>query len=108
MIRAGVNDIMIKQDDASERQMCCCGGLPAPQWIYVQPTPLLIKKGLSVNVLQQELKIINAKSADWYLSLTYFIIFTFTCLHYIQPNLLFSIQPSKRQIYQITITQHKN
>ena len=65
MIRAGANDIMIRQD-TSQQVANPCGALPAPRWVFAQPTPLLIQKGLSATVLQQELQIINAKSADRY------------------------------------------
>ena len=65
MIHAGANDIMLKQD-LSKTQMNPFGALVAPQWVYTQPTPLLIQKGLTATVLQEELQIINDKSADWY------------------------------------------
>ena len=65
MIQTGANDIMLRQD-LSNVQMNPCGALPAPRWVYTQPTPLLIQKGLTATVLQQELQVINDKSADWY------------------------------------------
>mmetsp|Transcript_38473 Transcript_38473/g.34026 ORF Transcript_38473/g.34026 Transcript_38473/m.34026 type:complete len:278 (+) Transcript_38473:31-864(+) len=63
MISTGSNGIMMRQD-TSMQVANPCGALPAPRWVFAQPTPLLIQKGLSATVLQQELEIINAKSAD--------------------------------------------
>ena len=63
MIQAGANGIMLRQD-VSNAQMNPCGALPAPRWVYAQPTPLLTQKGLTPTVLQQELQIINAKSEE--------------------------------------------
>ena len=67
MIQTATNDIMLKQD-LSNTQMNPCGSLAAPQWVFIQPTPLLIQKGLTPTVLQQELQIINDKSVDWYIN----------------------------------------
>ena len=63
MIRAGVNDIMLRQTQFPTI-VNPCASMPAPKWTFTRPTPLLVQKGLSATVLQQELQIINNKSAD--------------------------------------------
>ena len=65
MIQARTNDIILKQD-LSNVQISLCGALPPPRWVFTQPTPLFIQKGLTDTVLQQELQIIHDKSANWY------------------------------------------
>ena len=65
MIRTGAHDIALRQDSSNAQRPC--GAVPAPRWLFVQPTPLLIQKGLNASVLEQELQIINDKSADWYI-----------------------------------------
>ena len=85
MIRTMTSDIMLRQD-LSNAQTNACGSLPTPRWVFAQPTPLLIQKGLTATVLQQELQIINDKSADWY-------------IHYI---LIYSSQP----VYHTYLPNH--
>ena len=78
MIRGGANDIMLRQDSTNV-QTNPCGPLPAPRWQFVQPTPLLVQKGLTATVLQQELQIINAKSNERYcINITSVCLFTVT------------------------------
>ena len=74
MIHTGANEVMLRQD-LSNAQMNPCSSVVAPRWIFTQPTPLLIQKGLTATVLQQELQIINNKSADWYYYLLLYNIF---------------------------------
>ena len=79
MIQARANDIVLKQD-VSNTPMNPFGALAAPRWIFTQPTPSLIQKGLTATVLQQELQIIHDKSADWYINYI-FIFFGWPCMY---------------------------
>mmetsp|Transcript_40981 Transcript_40981/g.65901 ORF Transcript_40981/g.65901 Transcript_40981/m.65901 type:complete len:270 (+) Transcript_40981:64-873(+) len=51
------NDIQIVLRQGPRTGEC---GRPCPQWIYAAPTPLLEQKGLSAQVLQQELETIHS------------------------------------------------
>eukprot|EP00485_Elphidium_margaritaceum_P006610 CAMPEP_0202688590 /NCGR_PEP_ID=MMETSP1385-20130828/4089_1 /ASSEMBLY_ACC=CAM_ASM_000861 /TAXON_ID=933848 /ORGANISM="Elphidium margaritaceum" /LENGTH=250 /DNA_ID=CAMNT_0049343599 /DNA_START=37 /DNA_END=789 /DNA_ORIENTATION=+ len=62
------DEITLPFDESSVRGIQCackCGkNIPALKWAYRAPTPLLVEKGLSPKILQQELDIIHNKSEE--------------------------------------------
>jgi len=55
----GPNDVVLRQIPGAADITCLCSNL-SPRWTYSSPTPLLEQRGLSAQVLQQELNTIES------------------------------------------------
>eukprot|EP00484_Ammonia_sp_Unknown_P016820 CAMPEP_0197040708 /NCGR_PEP_ID=MMETSP1384-20130603/17373_1 /TAXON_ID=29189 /ORGANISM="Ammonia sp." /LENGTH=300 /DNA_ID=CAMNT_0042471513 /DNA_START=46 /DNA_END=948 /DNA_ORIENTATION=- len=58
------NEIVLRQNNRIWGRRRCGKSLPHPTWDYVPPTQSLQERGLTAEALQQELKLIHAKSAQ--------------------------------------------
>mmetsp|Transcript_31822 Transcript_31822/g.51162 ORF Transcript_31822/g.51162 Transcript_31822/m.51162 type:complete len:228 (-) Transcript_31822:204-887(-) len=60
----GPNDTVLKIHRERQQAQYACGPLPAPMWTYSDPTAALQQRGLTPQVLRQELALIHAKSGE--------------------------------------------
>ena len=58
-VRVGIDDIVIYQQLHECGFKSWCYGVKVPKWIYTQPSELLIKRGLTPNILDEEISVIN-------------------------------------------------